>query len=84
MSLWAACAWLRQEAARLADLSDAVEREPKIFEGRDGGRPAFRWAGEDSGRTGSVRARGLQNGDLIVVPATYGGCDEWGWNPQSD
>jgi CRISPR-associated endonuclease/helicase Cas3 len=25
----------------------------------------------------------LQNGDLIVVPAAYGGCDEWGWHPAS-
>ncbi|MGH7116100.1 MAG: CRISPR-associated endonuclease Cas3'' [Stellaceae bacterium] len=65
-------------------MSDAIEREPKIFEEREGGRPAFRWAGEDSARTGIVRARRLRNGDLIVVPATYGGCDQWGWNPQSD
>ena len=26
----------------------------------------------------------LRNGDLIIVPADYGGCDEWGWNPQSN
>jgi CRISPR-associated endonuclease/helicase Cas3 len=21
---------------------------------------------------------------LIIVPAAYGGCDEWGWNPEAD
>lgn len=83
VSLWAARAWLRRDDARLADLSDAVEREPDLTEGLGSGRPAFRWAGEDGRRTGIVRARDVQNGDLIVVPAIYGGCDEWGWNPQS-
>ena len=23
-------------------------------------------------------------GDTIVVPASYGGCDDFGWNPESD
>ena len=23
------------------------------------------------------------NGDLVVVPAAYGGCDQWGWAPGS-
>ena len=46
-------------------------------------RRAFRWAGPDSSRTGIVEPRQLRSGDLLVVPAEYGGCDEFGWNPRS-
>jgi CRISPR-associated endonuclease/helicase Cas3 len=81
--LWAARAWLRQEGVDKADFSDAVEPEPDAAREQEAGRRAFRWAGEDSGRTNVVNASELRNGDLIVVPAEYGGCDEWGWNPKS-
>ena len=46
-------------------------------------RRAFRWAGPDSSRTGIVGQGELRPGDLLVVPAEYGGCDEFGWNPRS-
>lgn len=81
--LWAARAWLQRTGAKQADFSDAVERGPENDDQRRAGRQAFRWAGEDSERTHVVQASALRNGDLIVVPANYGGCDEWGWNPNS-
>jgi CRISPR-associated endonuclease/helicase Cas3 len=84
--LWAARAWLeRAEAAGKApaDFSDAVERGREQAEPGRSARRAFRWAGEDSERTGVVYPSRLQNGDLIVVPAAYGGCDKWGWHPAS-
>jgi CRISPR-associated endonuclease/helicase Cas3 len=83
VSLWAARAWLLESAAGENDLSDTVERQPEAAEARQAGRPAFRWAGEDSAHTGIVLPRELRNGDLVVVPAGYGGCDEWGWNRRS-
>ena len=47
-------------------------------------RPVFRWAGPDHARTRILTSRHeLRPGDLIVVPSTYGGCDESGWNPSS-
>lgn len=46
-------------------------------------RRAFRWAGPDSSRTGIVGPRDFRPGDLLVVPAEYGGCDEFGWNPRT-
>ena len=81
--LWAARAWLRQDDVDEADFSDAAEPEPEAAREQKAGRRVFRWAGEDSERTNVVHASEFQNGDLIVVPAEYGGCDEWGWNPKS-
>ena len=49
-------------------------------------RRAFRWAGPDSSRTGIVEPSQLgrlRPGDVLVVPAEYGGCDDFGWNPTS-
>ncbi len=77
--VWAARAFLRRQGAALAELSDATEREPPET-GGGRGRPAFRWAGADAEHTGAIFANQLRPGDLIVVPAHYGGCDLEGWN----
>jgi CRISPR-associated endonuclease/helicase Cas3 len=82
--LWAARAWLEETNANQADFSDVAEREAEAAEKLGAGRRAFRWAGEDSERTGVIFASALRNGDLIVVPAEYGGCDRWGWAPNSN
>jgi CRISPR-associated endonuclease/helicase Cas3 len=81
--LWAARAWLEGSSADPSDFSDAVDRIPSTVTELEAGLPAFRWAWEDSERTGALHARALRGGDLIVIPAAYGGCDEWGWNPKS-
>jgi hypothetical protein len=48
------------------------------------GKRVFRYAGsDDERRTRGVVADELQNGDLVVAPAEYGGCDQWGWAPNS-
>jgi CRISPR-associated endonuclease/helicase Cas3 len=83
MPLWAARAWLDETGAH-ADFSDAIQRAAGDAEEPPSRRYVFRWAGEDSARTGIVYASELKNGDLIVVPAEYGGCDQWGWNPKSN
>jgi CRISPR-associated endonuclease/helicase Cas3 len=84
--LWAARAWLARRSTDLARFSDVVERPEQEGEAPPPAKPrcALLWAGEDSPRTGSVYGRALRNGDLIVVPAAYGGCDRWGWSPASD
>ena len=85
--LWSARAWLSRSrnAGELAAISDATERgddqaggEPRGFE-----RPVFRWAGADDPRTGRVSPEALRPGDVLVVPADYGGCDDFGWAPAS-
>ena len=88
--LWVARAWLlraRRDSECLDGMSDAPEREDEApgtaFNSKDG-RPAFRWAGAGDARTGLVRPEELRTGDMLIVPAKYGGCDEFGWAPSSD
>jgi CRISPR-associated endonuclease/helicase Cas3 len=72
--------WLADEVAD--DMAD-VELAPKR-EDRDEPRsekPVLRWRGADDDNTKPVVAREIRPGDLLVVPATRGGCDEWGWHP---
>ena len=88
--LWAAQAWLRRmrgDSTQLNTISDAPEREdgaPQTAANRGEGRPAFRWAGADDAHTGVVRPDELHPGDMLIVPAEYGGCDRFGWAPDSD
>lgn len=44
------------------------------------GRAALRWRGKDDAQPVSRRTP-ISPGDTIVVPATYGGADRWGWWP---
>ncbi len=89
--LWAARAWLRQsrrDSVPLDAMSDAPEREREdetlgLAANRKDGRPAFRWAGADNAHTGPVRPDELWPGDMLIVPVEYGGCDRYGWNPDS-
>ena len=84
--LWAVRAWLRLEEEDLSQISDAPERErggPGKSGRRQEGRRAFRWAGGDDPRTQVVGPEDLRTGDMLIVPAEYGGCDEFGWAPDS-
>ena len=88
--LWAARAWLRRgrrDPASLDAGSDAPEREAEATEAalnQGEARRAFRWAGGGDPRTGLVRPEELRTGDMLIVPAEYGGCDKFGWAPSSD
>ena len=81
--IWAAAAWLRRwSTARAAQLADVAEREVDLEVGQsETNRRAFRWAGADDPRTGPVDHSKLRPGDVLVVPADYGGCDAYGWAP---
>lgn len=70
--------WLRGEAN--GDIADVeASRDQELA----GGRAALRWRGTEQADTGAVNASSLRPGDLIVVPAVWGGCDWWGWAPTS-
>ena len=83
--IWAVAAWLRRwNTARAACLADVPERADDLaVEASETNRPAFRWAGAGDPRTGPVSAGDLRAGDVLVVPAQYGGCDDYGWAPES-
>ena len=86
--LWSVRAWLcrSRDGARLAGVADVPQRsgDQETDQADEGGRRAFRWAGAGDPRTRKVRAGDLRPGDVLVVPAEYGGCDEFGWAPTFD
>jgi CRISPR-associated endonuclease/helicase Cas3 len=80
--IWSVREWLNQ--IRPSDFSDTIEREPEAEERNQTARPAFRWAGPNDESSKVVLPTGIRPGDMVVVPANYGGCDEWGWTGSLD
>jgi CRISPR-associated endonuclease/helicase Cas3 len=46
-------------------------------------RPALRWRGIENSDIARDPAQ-IRPGDTLVVPCSYGGCDRWGWAPESE
>ena len=86
--LWSAKAWLSRSRNqdRLANISDVAERggDEVTQETRGHNAPVFRWAGAGDPRTGRVLPDELRPGDVLVMPADRGGCDDFGWSPAFD
>lgn len=80
--IWIVRAWLNR--VQTSDFSDAVEGEPQLDEREQSRRLAFRWAGPNDDKTEVIPSAAIRPGDMIVVPAIYGGCDEWGWTAKMD
>lgn len=88
LPLWAVQRWLSRPAGRaddgagrhLADVPgaapDTEDPAPRMV------RRVFRWRGDDEASVW-VGPGTLRPGDTVVVPASYGGVDEFGWNPAS-
>lgn len=82
LPLWLARAWLaerQKEGQALSDLEGVAGEVVEVEEGR----LALRWAGPDSPATGVVGPQQIRPGDVLVLPADYGGCDRFGWAPGS-
>ncbi len=78
--LYALRQWLTQAAA--TDIAD-VEGSPAGPNRVKGAMaPVLCWRGVDESET-LDRPEALRPGMTIVVRAQAGGCDEWGWNPES-
>jgi CRISPR-associated endonuclease/helicase Cas3 len=83
LPVYAARSWLAQMATpevadTIASSEDALSTEVAESEGRR----ALRWCGEDDPRTDLVWADKVRPGDTLVVPAAWGGADEYGWLPE--
>ena len=81
--------WAEGDAASLDTMSDAPAREDegealRAAPHQGKARRAFRWAGAGDPRTHVVKSDELRPGDVLVVPAEYGGCDRFGWAPDSN
>lgn len=74
--------WLAEQPfEEIADVEGA-RLTPGTGEVR-GRRFALRWAGPAHDGTRIVGADEVRPGDTLVVPASFGGADEYGWNPSS-
>ena len=89
VSLASARTWMASLNGRRSsqpDFSDVPERESDDVAASTLGLPVYRVgsksnAGEKPGLVD--RPTSLRPGDLLVVPASYGGCDCFGWRPDS-
>jgi CRISPR-associated endonuclease/helicase Cas3 len=83
LPVWAVRRWLTKERAGMDGLADVSAAEPE-----ESGNPrrskqkrmVFRWTGHDDSSEW-IQPGKIRPGDTVVVPATYSGVDEYGWNP---
>jgi CRISPR-associated endonuclease/helicase Cas3 len=80
LPVWTVRRWLEGCGKWAAEVADIPARVPDDESGR-GGRRVFRWKGSDE-RSQWIDASALRPGDTIIVPASYGGVDTFGWNPE--
>jgi len=78
--------WLATTGPDRAAVADVPMPEGNRLRGRETTRfCVYRWAGRSSTDTEYLRSvADLRDGDVIVVRAEVGGCDEHGWNPASE
>lgn len=78
--------WLAQapEVEEVFDVQPAVRTEEAAEQGPVE-RKVLRWDArrDERVRIELVAAPTIQPNDLLVVPAGYGGCDDYGWHPSS-
>lgn len=81
LPVWAVRAWLQKaELSALADIPGPdEERLPENVSTRG---LVFRWAGDDD-RSSWIDPAKIRPGNTIVIPASYGGVDQFGWNPDA-
>jgi CRISPR-associated endonuclease/helicase Cas3 len=80
--VWAVRKWLsKRDTPELADIEGL--RGEGSSEDHSDRHPVLLWQGPENTRI-LQNAGEIRPGMTIVVPAAYGGCDEWGWNPASE
>jgi CRISPR-associated endonuclease/helicase Cas3 len=85
LPLWLVRQWLAGEGEK--DQGADTESAPAPKAAKDerlavacSFRPALRWQGPERSLLAD-KSSAILPGDTLVVPARYGGCDEFGWNP---
>ena len=81
LPLWAVKRWLAGQSHAADALADVSTAEPEWHERHHPrGCPVFRWKGLDE-RSRWIDSDEIRPGDTIIVPASYGGVDDYGWHP---
>jgi CRISPR-associated endonuclease/helicase Cas3 len=78
LPIWVARKWLCQ--AETTDVADIEGLPTETSRVDTKGRPALVWLGPDDSKVANDASK-VRPGNVVVVPAAYGGCDKWGWNP---
>lgn len=80
LPVWAVRRWLEGNATAADALGDEEGTHAPGPDPESGfGRPVLRWQGP--GKVKIVWPSEIRPGDTVVVPAAYGGVDEYGWHP---
>lgn len=83
--IYAVRAWLDESKGRGGEDVTDIEGKQVVASDAAGrsseGKRVLRWRGRDDSETEIVGPDAVRPGDTIVVPAKYGGCDRFGWNP---
>ncbi|MGA2742657.1 MAG: type I-U CRISPR-associated helicase/endonuclease Cas3 [Bryobacteraceae bacterium] len=80
LPVWAVRSWLGdQAAADIGDVEGAGTGKERV---KGSARPVLGWVGPDESEP-LLTLPAIRPGMTIIVPSSYGGCDEWGWNPAS-
>ncbi|MBW3565907.1 MAG: type I-U CRISPR-associated helicase/endonuclease Cas3 [Acidobacteria bacterium] len=84
LPVWAVRRWLERPSDRIEDLADVPSEAGEDSENRrPSRRQIFRWKGDDDASEW-IEPGEIRPGENVVVPASYGGLDEYGWKPGSD
>ncbi|SIS74389.1 type I-G CRISPR-associated helicase/endonuclease Cas3g [Alicyclobacillus vulcanalis] len=83
LPVWAVKMWLRRGSSADADLADVASQmeDEDLDADRASSREVFRWTGNED-TSAWISANDIRPGDTIVLPASYGGLDAYGWNPE--
>jgi CRISPR-associated endonuclease/helicase Cas3 len=80
LPIWAVRKWLsNQDTGDVADVDGSREA---VVRDRSEKAAVLGWRGPDEAEV-LDRPDRIRPGTTILVPASRGGCDEWGWNPAS-
>jgi CRISPR-associated endonuclease/helicase Cas3 len=85
LPVWIVRQWLAWQKVRFSNFADIPTPEPEEERSQltRENRMVFRWAGDDDHSTW-IEPSEIRPGDTIIVPASYGGVDEYGWNPTAE